>query len=74
MRLLLLILLVVVAVWVIRRAFARPVPPPAPPPQPPLEGQLVACARCGLNLPRAEAREAGGQLFCSDEHARLGRT
>jgi uncharacterized protein len=72
-RLLLLILLVVVAVWVIRRAFARPAPPPAPR-QPPLEGQLVACARCGLNLPRAEAREAGGEIFCSDEHARLGRT
>ncbi len=25
-----------------------------------------------MHLPRAEAREAGGALFCSEEHARLG--
>ena len=73
MRLLLLIVLVVFAVWAIRRAFARPARPEDIR-QPPLEGQLVACARCGLNLPRGEAREAAGQLFCSDEHARLGRS
>jgi uncharacterized protein len=37
------------------------------------EGELVRCAHCGVHLPRPEAREAAGALYCSDEHARLGR-
>ena len=77
MRLLLLILLVVVAVWLIRRALLRASggkPGDKDLAQkPPVEGELVSCARCGLNLPRGEARELGGALYCSDEHARLGR-
>jgi uncharacterized protein len=67
-RLLVLIVLVVFAVWLVRRALRRP---PAPPGAP-LEGDLVACARCGVHLPRVEAREAGGRLYCGEEHARLG--
>lgn len=35
-------------------------------------GDLVRCAHCGLHLPRAEAVGAGGRLYCSEEHARLG--
>lgn len=27
---------------------------------------MVACARCGVNLPRSEAREEGGRLFCQN--------
>ena len=73
MRLLVLILLVVLAVWLIRRAL-RASGKTGVSQKPPIEGDLVSCARCGLNLPRAEAREADGRLFCSDEHARLGRT
>jgi uncharacterized protein len=70
MRLVVLILLIVLAVWLIRRAFltssnkSRNAPP--------LQGDLVACARCGMHLPRNEAREAGGRLYCGEEHARLG--
>lgn len=26
---------------------------------------MVACARCGVNLPRSEAREEGGRLVCA---------
>ena len=71
MRALVLVLLAVVAFWLIRRAWRRmeakgDAAPPAG------AGELVACAHCGLNLPRAEARGAGEQLYCSDEHARLG--
>ena len=74
MRLVVLIVLVVLAVWLIRRAFltsnkSRQAPPPR---QGNLEGNLVACARCGMHLPRNEAREAGGRLYCGEEHARLG--
>jgi uncharacterized protein len=72
-RVLVLILIVVLAVWLIRRAL-RPAPTkPVAQTKPPPEGDLVACARCGLNLPRGEAREAAGVTYCSDEHARLGR-
>ena len=71
MRFILLVVLVVVAFWVIRRglsSFNRPNRPE----KPPIQGELVSCARCGMHLPRTEAREAGGALFCSEEHARLG--
>jgi len=35
-------------------------------------GELVRCAHCGVHLPRSEARQAAGALYCSEEHARLG--
>jgi len=71
MRVLVLVLLAVVAIWLIRRTWrrmesSREAPPPAG------TGELVACTHCGVLLPRAEARGTGEQLYCSDEHARLG--
>jgi uncharacterized protein len=75
-RVLVLILLVVLVVWLIRRAFRSPASPDradAPRGAPPVEGDLVACARCGVNLPRSEARALGDALYCSEEHARLGK-
>jgi len=27
---------------------------------------MVACTRCGVNLPRSETREDGGRFFCID--------
>jgi uncharacterized protein len=70
-RLLTLILLVVVAAWLIRRALrraaARDAAPTKAEPQ-----ELVRCVHCGLLLPRAEARDVAGALYCSEEHARLG--
>jgi uncharacterized protein len=71
-RVLVLILVVVLAVWLIRRAL-RPARKDVPRSGPAVEGELVACARCGINLPRAEAREARGGMYCSEEHARLGQ-
>lgn len=69
-RLVVLVVIVVIAVWLVRRALRAP----APQARTSLEdAELVACARCGLHLPRAEARESGGGLYCSEEHARLGR-
>ena len=70
-RFLVLILLVVAAVWLLRRALARGRPGSVAQ-KPAVEGDLVSCGRCGVHLPRAEARAAGERLFCSDEHARLG--
>jgi len=70
-RFLILVALVIAAVWLVRRALAsgrreEAVRKPA------VEGDLVSCARCGVHLPRAEARPAGERLYCSEEHARLG--
>ena len=70
-RLLVLFFIVVAAIWLVKRALRDP--PGEAPPREPAESHLVPCARCGVNLPREEAREAGGALFCSEEHARLGK-
>ena len=69
-RLLVLILIVVVAVWLLKRALAGKRSDVAQ--KPPVDGDLVSCARCGVHLPRIEARAGGERLYCSDEHARLG--
>ena len=71
-RLVVLVLLVVVAVWLVRRALRGPRDQGDLRGRAEAAGQLVRCAHCGVHLPRAEAREAGGLLYCSDEHARLG--
>ena len=68
-----LILLVVVAVWLVRRAIRRAEMPRAAEPNA-VRDELVRCAHCGLLLPRAEARQSAGAIYCSEEHARLGPT
>lgn len=73
MRFIVLIALVVIAVWLIRRALRGPPPPANLHKNTQTEGELVRCAHCGVHLPRAEARQAAGELFCSEEHVRLGR-
>jgi uncharacterized protein len=73
MRFVVLVILVVAAVWLIRRALRASARSDAPnTKQSNQVGELVSCARCGVHLPRAEARESGGRLFCGEEHARLG--
>ena len=73
MRLLVFAALVFAAVWLLKRALERFGDDDRADPGHRVHGELVSCARCGLHLPRAEAREAAGELYCSDEHARLGR-
>ena len=70
-RFLVLVVLVLVAIWLVKRAL-RSSQNRGAREKPPVQGDLVTCARCGLNLPRSEASESGGALFCSAEHARLG--
>jgi uncharacterized protein len=72
MRFIVLIALVVLAVWLIRRALRGPVQKTDVRNKVQAAGELVRCAHCGMHLPRAEAREIQGALYCSDEHARLG--
>jgi len=68
-RLILIVLIVLLVLWLLRRALAagkRQDPPGGAAPD------LVSCAQCGVNLPRGEARSAGGRHYCSEEHWRLG--
>jgi uncharacterized protein len=72
-----LVVIVLAVIWLVKRAL-RDKPPvsdeKANAGAKPMQGDLVTCARCGLNLPRAEASESAGGLFCSPEHARLGKS
>ena len=70
-KLIVLIALVIIVALAIKRALQPP--PSSVGKTPAVEGELVACAHCGVHLPRSEARAAGGALYCSEEHARLGR-
>lgn len=41
-------------------------------PESKLPEDMVRCGVCGVNLPRSEAFTSKGQLFCSDEHLKIG--
>jgi uncharacterized protein len=71
-RILLLLVALFILIWLVRSALAarkRGGAPQAPGPE---QGELVRCAHCGVHLPRAESRSAGGRNYCSEEHWRLG--
>jgi len=70
-RLLLWILLAAFAYLVVRswsRAGARRMDANDKPSEP-----IVACASCGLNVPRSEAHEHDGNWYCSREHLERAR-
>jgi uncharacterized protein len=69
-RLIAIVVIAVLVVWLLKRAIAGPKQGPSAGTTP--QGELVSCAHCGVNLPRAEARSAGGLHYCSEEHWRLG--
>ena len=78
-RLILIVVVVFVVIWLLRRAIAGPRSRgggpragEAPEATGELKGDLVSCAHCGVNLPKAEARSAGGRYYCSEEHWRRG--
>ena len=72
-RILLLIVALFVLIWLVRGLLLtrkRAAPPPRDPGV--ARGALVHCAHCGVLVPRAESRSAGGRYYCSEEHGRLG--
>ena len=71
-RLILIGIVVLLVVWLLRRALAAPRAGGKPGEEGGQQkGDLVTCAHCGVNLPKSEARTAGGRHYCSEEHWRL---
>lgn len=69
-RLLIPLLLVLVVWWLLRSANRRP-PAPGPKPAQPAHEEMVACAQCGVHLPRSEALPGRGGVFCGEAHRRV---
>lgn len=76
MKFLLLLLVVAFALWLLKTK-GRAVPPPtarkAPPKAPQPAAPMLACAHCGLHLPRADTvQDAVGRAYCSEAHRQDG--
>ena len=68
MKIALFLLALIVLLWLLRSSFGRradrgAAAPPAGRPRP-----IVACAECGVHLPRDEALPGRGGVFCGDAH------
>ncbi len=69
---LLVVLVVAIGIWRSNRAAPKP-PQPGKARPPALPQDMVACAHCGVHVPRAEAQIQGESTYCSLEHLRLGK-
>ncbi|HEX3138477.1 MAG TPA: PP0621 family protein [Rhizobacter sp.] len=70
MKLLIVIAVVVGVLWLMR-SLRRPHLPPtprAPQAAEPKNEEMVACAQCGVHLPRSEALPGRGGVFCGEAH------
>ncbi|HSC62240.1 MAG TPA: PP0621 family protein [Caldimonas sp.] len=66
MKILLFLVVVFVLLWLLRGATGRRRGDAPRPPQAPQE--MIACAHCGVHLPRDEALPGRGGVFCGDAH------
>jgi uncharacterized protein len=74
MKFLVVVAALVLLVWLLVGRSGRAAKPPAPrrsAPVPPAEGML-ACAHCGVHVPRSEAVLDEGVAYCSEAHRRSG--
>jgi uncharacterized protein len=53
-------------IWLLFRGFFRAQVKDSSAPETKAPEDMVACARCGVNMPRSEAKEEGGKLTCRD--------
>ena len=73
MKALLLLALVFGVLWLLKGQRGRPVDAPRARPQPPAPQAMLACAHCGVHLPRPDAlMDPAGRPFCSDAHRLAG--
>jgi len=69
MKILLFLVAVVLLLWLLRKSSTRRAPPPSPPRDPDATPQpMLACAQCGVHLPRDEALPGRGGVFCGEAH------
>jgi uncharacterized protein len=71
MKLVLFLVLGLVIVWMLRASVRRRDAAPGSKPQTqpgPQAEDMVACAQCGMHLPRSEALPGRGGLFCGEAH------
>ena len=66
MKILLFLAVVFVLLWLLRGVTSGRRGGAAQPPQAPQE--MIACAHCGVHLPRDEALPGRGGVFCGDAH------
>jgi uncharacterized protein len=71
MKIALAVLAVVALLWLLRGARRRVAPPRAA--NQPTRGadepqQMLACAHCGMHLPKGEALPGRGGVFCGEAH------
>lgn len=64
-RVIILILIGLALWWLLRGFFRAQVRDERPPAQSALGEDMVRCERCGVNLPRSEARDEAGKLVCA---------
>ncbi|MDD2546485.1 MAG: PP0621 family protein [Burkholderiaceae bacterium] len=71
-----LVLMAVLAIaWGVWRKQRRPSPPGQPPAAAPTTASpqdMVACAHCGLHIPRTEALGTDQKPYCCADHQRRG--
>jgi len=72
MKFVIFVLAIALLLWLVfGRRGRRDAPPSHRPPAGGAEG-MVACAHCGVHLPRSEALADGARLFCSAAHRLAG--
>ncbi|MFN4117482.1 PP0621 family protein [Acidovorax sp.] len=69
--LLLVVLLVAFGIWRSRRP-SDTAAPRQHPQTPALPQDMLACAHCGVHVPRSDALMLGSDAYCCAEHQRLG--
>lgn len=75
MKFVLFVLAILVLLWLLKRTLGRQRPPSAPRPGAAPDARtdapgapLVACALCGVHLPRHESLPGRGGVFCGEAH------
>ena len=68
MKILIFLVAVVLLLWLLRKTITRRAPPPAPRDPATTPQPMLACAQCGVHLPRDEALPGRGGVFCGEAH------
>ncbi len=68
MKILLFLVAVVLLLWLLRKSTIRRPPPPEPRDPSAAPQPMLACAQCGVHLPRDEALPGRGGVFCGAAH------